>query len=89
MAVLQTKHLLPMNYPDCNEPNKCIFTHRGGSKTIMYSPIYYDRTGKPVGGGANHVEMCIRCDACTKDWISKQTEFDDVCGRLREWREIK
>jgi hypothetical protein len=76
-----------MKYPDCDKPSECRFSDRGGSVTLMYSPISYDRDGRPVSGGSNKVNKCLRCDACGKYWTSQQTELEDAQGVERKWEE--
>lgn len=77
-----------MNYPNSNCDSKCQFVSMGGSITTMYSPIVYDKDGKPVGGGSNIVTSMIRCQTCSRVWISRQTELEKAQGKPIEWEEI-
>jgi hypothetical protein len=78
------------DYPECpNVGLRCLFQGTGGSNTLMYSPISYDRTGKAVSGGCNSFTMGIKCVTCGMHWHSKQTELEDAQGVKRQWEESK
>lgn len=75
-----------MNYPDCPDRRKdCRFERLGGAKTMMYSPIIYNREGKPVGGGANVCTYGIRCGTCGKFFTARQTDLETAQGKPRNW----
>ena len=75
-----------MKYPDCPENREdCRFQNLGGSVTCMWSPIEYDREGRPVAGGDNFRNMGVQCNVCGKRWGSVQTELEDAQGKPRVW----
>jgi hypothetical protein len=75
-----------MNYPDCPDSRSdCRFVSLGASMTLMYSPIVYDKDGKPVGGGANRITSMVECRSCGKFFISNQTELQRRLKEPRNW----
>ncbi len=75
-----------MNLPACPHDRKdCRFQHEYGVSTCMWSPIEYDRDGKPVDGGMNTSTQNIRCNTCGQSWTSSQTELEDAQGKRRVW----
>jgi len=77
-----------MNYPACPENRSdCRFARTGRTCTLMWSPIQYDREGRPVAGGGNRVTEGIECMQCGKQWYSAQTELEDAQGVERKWEQ--
>ena len=75
-----------MNYPDCPESrDDCRFQNLGGTRTLLYSPIVYDRDGKPVGGGSNRVTTAVRCNTCNQTWAKTQTELEIAQDKSAQW----
>lgn len=53
---------------------------------MMYSPIVYDRQGKPVGGGANIHETTVECQTCRRRWCATASELEIHRGDERAWQ---
>lgn len=77
-----------MNYPKCEGGPGCRFEHKGGHRTLMYSPITYDRDSNPVGGGCNKETRYIRCNEHSKNFKCMMTEFEWTTGVEPEWIEV-
>lgn len=77
-----------MNYLTCTD-DSCEFVDEGESRTLMSSPIRYDRNGTPIGGGTNTVTKLCRCTAHDQRFQSKQTELEDAQGVERKWERIE
>lgn len=73
-----------MNYPEC-ERNDCRFQDKGCQRTLMHSPVVYDKEGKPIGGGSNTITSLVKCSTCGKVWFSKQTELEQAQGKHVDW----
>lgn len=76
-----------MKYPSCKD-DSCVFEEAGTCKTLMYSPIQYDRYGAPVGGGGNRVTRIVKCVTHNEYFESKQTELEDAQGKERTWTDL-
>ncbi len=75
-----------MTYPSC-ERGDCLFESLGLRRTLMYSPILYDKSGAPIAGGSNEVTEGVRCRSCKKIWDSKSTELKRAQGIPLDWKE--
>jgi hypothetical protein len=80
-----------INAPLCKEEetDKCRFIIGTSHASSMHSPIEYDRKGNPVGGGGNTLTKILHCKTCSKNWISIQSELEDVQKKERVWKEKK
>lgn len=76
-----------MIYPKCEGTDDCRFEHEGEQSTLMYSPITYDREGKPVGGGRNKITKYIRCNRHGRNFHCTMTEFEWVTDVEPKWKE--
>jgi hypothetical protein len=75
-----------MNLPECPyDRTDCQFAHENGWRTLMHSPVIYDRDGKAISGGGNNVEKWLRCIICDRQWMSSQKELEDAQGKPRDW----
>ena len=73
-------------YPPCPSNRiDCRFQSLGGMKTLMYSPISYDREGNAVGGGANTIDDAIKCNTCNSVWTAKYKELDRAQRKPIHW----
>jgi hypothetical protein len=54
----------------------CRIRSEGGSVTLMFSPIQYNRLDEPVGGGGNRVTTKASCLICKNKAVSYQTELE-------------
>lgn len=59
--------------------------HGSKNLTSQHSPLIYNRSGEPVGGGANVITRIMHCVACNKFWTAKQSELEEVQGKLPKW----
>ena len=94
MGVVRSNHstakIMSDFYPPCpKNGTECLFQYGPMMSTCMWSPILYDRDGKPVDGGRNHVTTNIRCATCGKSWISTRTELEIAQGVKPNWQEAK
>jgi hypothetical protein len=78
-----------MKTPECpDKRDDCAFQHLGATKTLMYSPLVFNREGEPIGGGANVVTEMITCLTCDKGWTCKRTQLQIAKNETPEWKEI-
>lgn len=79
-----------MKLPICEKcGNKARYQDLGGFVTLMYSPLVYNKEGKPVGGGSNTRKLGIKCVNCGSIWKSHQTELEDAQGKQRTWELVE
>lgn len=73
-------------FPECPDARSdCRFIQVSASETTLDSPLEYDRSGAPVGGGMNTVAAQFRCQACGRDWVCSQTELAWARGDQPTW----
>ncbi len=77
-----------MNYPECSGEG-CRFTNEGDMVTLLHSPIVYDQSGAPIGGGSNRVNRMVSCRTCNRRWVGNLTKLQIAQGVPWSWREIK
>jgi len=71
-----------MKMPDCPDGrDDCRFRFEGGMSTAMHSPIVYDRSGAPVGGGCNTLDQFMFCIACNRRFRASGTELEFAQGK--------
>lgn len=80
-------------YPVCQTPEKggkrgekCSFQKDGGFRTLLHSPIVYDRAGNAIGGGSNKVTSLVRCHTCGKFFSSDRTELEIAQKKPAFWK---
>lgn len=75
--------------PDCpDKRDDCRFTDAGSSTTTLNSPIQFDRSGAPVGGGANTIAQQVKCATCGRSFACSQTELAWMRGDDQKWEPL-
>lgn len=73
-------------FPDCPDGRQdCRFIDAGNTSTTMHSPVQFDRSGAPVGGGMNTIAQQVQCTQCGRSWACSQSELAWARGDDAKW----